>query len=142
MTDLCAMLGRPFQVQDWVCHAPSEPHFTCSDDGKTAQYHWSRHGLRVHTGFRGTDEAATAIELSLHDHDGGAPWAGTLPGGLTPCMDRSAVQAQFGTPVATFDNPDEHISPFPYPSMTYELAQGARMTVFFRLGRMFGITLQ
>ena len=141
MIDLCALVNRPFKMDDWAPHFPEEPYFNCSDNGQYAQYDWLQYGLLVRTSFDDAGQHTDSVELHVTDLAGAKPWTGALPGGLTPRMDRGAVQAHMGPPVEVFENPDEQTSPFPFPYLGYDLANGVRLTVCFRLGQMYGVTL-
>ncbi|MEM7424129.1 MAG: hypothetical protein AAF334_10420 [Pseudomonadota bacterium] len=142
MTDVCKLVGKPFDRADWLAAAPSEPYFTPSDDGKTGHYDWVAHGLIVRTRFDGAMEKTDEVELHATDLLGGRPWGEPFPYGLNPKMDRAAVENLLGTPAETFENPDEQLSPYPYPYLSYHMGGGVRLTVSFRLGRMYGVNLR
>ncbi|MEM6664239.1 MAG: hypothetical protein AAF666_18915 [Pseudomonadota bacterium] len=142
MTDLCPLIRKPFHRSGWSAVAPSEPYLSCADDGKSARYDWTEHGLTVGTRFTGAEETTEEIVLSMTDLAGGKPWAGALPFGLVPSMTRDAVQDLVGPPDRVRENPDEAACPLPYPSLAYDMPGGVRLSVVFRLGQMYGVGLQ
>ena len=142
MTDICARVRKPFDREDWKAIAPTEPYYVCSDDGSIGNYDWGNHGLRVQTRFDASGETTATIALSLTDLAGDVPWPYPLPYGLKPSMDGAQAQELLGPPARTFENPHEERSAYPYPYLSWDTPDGVRLTVFFRRGQMFGVSLQ